>query len=92
MPSHRYGKPVIVVVKMDDVPEPPPRNGSIADELYVQIGSLKLGTALRVDFESEKHADYVKGKLRSKAKKDKQFMSSSRTADGKTRFFWLEKL
>lgn len=92
VPSRRYGKPAIAVVKMEDVPEPPPNKGSIAEELYAQIGGLKMGTALRVDFESETHAEYVKGKLRGKAKKDRQFMSSSRSADGKIRWFWLEKL
>ena len=92
VPMRRYGKPGVAVVTMDDVPEPPPRNGSVANELYIQISGLKMGTALRVDFESDKHGDYVRGKLRSKARKDKQFMSSSRSEDGKTRYFWLEKL
>lgn len=92
VPSKRFGKPVLAVVKMDEVPEPPPRNGSIAEELYAQIGGLKMGTALRAEFESDKHGDYVRGKLRGMAKKNKQFMSSSRSADGKTRWFWLEKL
>lgn len=92
VPSKRYAKPSVAVVKMDDVPEPPSRNGSIAEDLYAKICELKLGTALRAEFENEKHGDYVRGKLRRMAKKDKQFMSSSRSADGKTRYFWLEKL
>jgi len=92
VPSKRYGKPAIGVVTMQDVPEPPPRNGSIAEELYVQIAALKPGTAVKVAFESEQHGDYVRSKLRGKAKKDGRFMASSRTLDGKTRYFWLEKL
>lgn len=92
VPSKRYVKPETAVVTMEQVPQPPPRNGSIAEELYVQIGELKTGNALRALFENEKHGDYVRGKLRNLAKKDKQFMSSSRSADGLTRYFWLEKL
>ena len=29
--------------------------GSIADELYAKIAALKIGTAMRADFENEKH-------------------------------------
>lgn len=92
VPAKRYAKPVIAVVKMDDVPEPPARNYDISSELYGQISSLKMGTALRTTFVNEKHADYVKGKLRSKAKKDKQLLGSSRDVGGMVRYFWLEKL
>lgn len=92
VPSKRYAKPAIAVVKMDDVPQPPPRNGDIAAELYEQIGRLKMGTALCASFENEAHAEYVKGKLRNKARDDRQVLGASRSADGKSRYFWLEKL
>ena len=91
VPSKRCGPPKVGVVTMAEVPDPP-RNGSIADALYVRVGALKPGSALKAEFESEAHGDYVRGKLRGKAKKDRQFMSSSRSADGLTRYFWLEKL
>jgi hypothetical protein len=91
-PMVRYGAPKVGVVTMDAVPEPPPRNGSVGESLYAEISKLKPGTALKAEFENEKNAEYVRGKLRSLAKKDKQFMSSSKSADGKTRWFWLEKL
>lgn len=78
---------------MVDVPEPPTTERSgISDALWVQLSALKPGAALKVEFEADQHASYVRGKLRAKAKVNKQFLSSSRTADGKTRFFWLEKL
>ncbi len=64
----------------------------MAEELYAKIGQLKTGTALKAEFESDKHGDYARTKLRSLAKKEKKFMSSSRSEDGKTRYFWLEKL
>jgi lipoprotein-anchoring transpeptidase ErfK/SrfK len=93
VPSKRYGAPITAVVAMDAVPEPPPRNGSIAETLYAQIKELPASTrALKVEFETSEHADYVRTKLRSLAKKAKLFMSSSRSTDGKTRYFWLEKL
>lgn len=93
VPSKRYAAPKTGVVAMDQVPEPPMsgRTG-IAHALYVQITALRPGSALKAEFETEAHADYVRGKLRNKAKVDKRFMSSSRSADGKTRYFWLEKL
>jgi hypothetical protein len=77
---------------MDQVPDPPLRFGSVAESLYSQIGKLKAGMALRADFESDAHAEYVKGKIKGLAKKDKQLLGSSRSEDGKARWFWLEKL
>lgn len=88
----RHPAPTVSVVSMDVVPPPPPRAGSCAEDLYTKIGDLKAGQALKAVFGSPKHGDYVRGKLRSMAKKDKQFMSSSSTPDGLTRWFWLEKL
>lgn len=93
IPAKRYGAPKAAVVAMSVVPDPPvtERNG-YADMLYKQISGLKLGSALKVEFEASSQADYVRAKLRTKAKADKQFLSSSRSEDGKTRYFWLEKL
>jgi hypothetical protein len=71
---------------------PPPGRGFLADEIYAQVGQLKAGTAIKVEFETETHANYIRSKLRVKAKKDGKFMSSSRSEDGKTRYFWIEKL
>lgn len=89
----RHAAPKSSVVTMADVPEPPLTGRSgISDALYAQIAALKPGSALKVEVETEQHGDYIRGKLRKKAKADKQFMSSSRSADGKTRYFWLEKL
>jgi hypothetical protein len=80
------------VIAMADVPPPPVTGHSgFAEALWAQICALKVGAALQVEFEASTHADYVRGKLRARAKKLKQFLSSSRTLDGKTRFFWLEK-
>lgn len=77
---------------MDEVPNPTVgENRSKYDGLYEQIGALKRGQALRVEFGSESHAAYVRGAMRKRAKKDGQFMSSSRDATGLTRYFWLEK-
>lgn len=71
---------------MAEVPEPPTteRNG-IADSLWAQIVLLKPGTAVKAEFEADTHADYVRSKLRARAKTNKQFLSSSRSLDGKTR-------
>jgi hypothetical protein len=92
VPSNRYARPETAIVKMDEVPEPPPRNRPVAEQLYLQVRELGQGNALKASFESEKHGEYVRGKMRAMAKKEKKFLSSSRTADGKTRYFWLEKL
>jgi hypothetical protein len=92
VPSKRYGPPKVCTVTMAQVPEPPmTQSQGIAEALWQQIVSLKTGTAVKAEFEADKHADYVRTKLRSRAKKNKQFLSSSRSEDGKTRYFWLEK-
>lgn len=91
VPSKRYGMPAVSVVEMDEVPEPCHRDAGIAGPLYAQIAELKDG-ALKVDFETEGHASYVLTKLRRIAKKEDVNLLSSKSADGKTRWFWLEKL
>lgn len=93
VPSKRHSAPKVCTVTMDQVPESPlsGRTG-IADALWAQIMALKAGAALKAEFESDAHASYVRGKLRAKAKDAKKFLSSSRSPDGKTRYFWLEKL
>ena len=93
VPSKRYAVPTVDVVNMQDVPEPPlTQRTGIADALYEKVKALKPNTALKAEFETEQHADYVRSRLRTKAKEDKRFMSSSRSVDGRTRYFWLEKL
>lgn len=78
---------------MQDVPEPPAsRYPGKYDGIWAQIGELKPGKALRVDFDSDKQAHYVRGVLRKKAKDEGQFLSHSRTADDRTMYFWLEKV
>jgi hypothetical protein len=90
VPSRRYGMPVVSVVEMDEVPDPCHRGAGIAAPLYAQIVELKHG-ALKVDFETEGHASYALTRLRKIAKKEKANLLSSKSADGKTRWFWLEK-
>lgn len=92
IPSKRYGRPAVSVVKMDEVPAPPAATLCVADELYTQICGLCAGVALSATFDSEGHGDYVRGRLRAKAKKAGKFMSSSRSEDGKTRYFWIEEV
>jgi len=93
VPSKRYGMPVVSTVAIDEVPEPVRRDAGIAAPLYAQIAELRPGLrALRVDFETEGHASYVLTKLRRIAKKEGAELLSSKSGDGKTRFFWLEKL
>lgn len=92
VPSKRYAAPSIITVAMEQVPESAtPERAPISAEIYRQLVGLPAGQALRVGFESDNHASYVRGKLRNLAKKDGRFVSSSRSADGKTRWFWLEK-
>jgi hypothetical protein len=92
-PTKRHGAPTVSVIAMQDVPEPPAgRGGSIGEELYRKVKALQTGQAVKADFETEKHGEYVRTKMRSLAKKDKLFLSSSRSTDGRTRYFWLEKL
>lgn len=80
------------VVGMQEVPDPPAsRSREKYGRIWEQIGELKPGKALRVDFESSKQALYVRGILRKKAKAEGVFLSSSRTADDLTFYFWLEK-
>jgi hypothetical protein len=47
---------------------------------------------LKVDFETEGHASYTLTKLRKLAKKEDRALLSSKANEGKTRYFWLEKL
>lgn len=82
--------PAVAAVAMEDVPEPNVRNNGIAAPLYAQIAALESG-ALKVSFETKGHASYVLTKLRKIAKKEGHDLLSSRSADGKTRYFWLQK-
>jgi hypothetical protein len=78
---------------MQDVPEPPAaRQRGRYDAIWAQIEELKPGKALRVDFDTDKQAHYVRGVLRKRAKAEGQFLSHSRTSDDRTMYFWLEKL
>jgi hypothetical protein len=89
----RHAPPKVSVVTMADVPEPPlGGNAGVADELYRQLRNLKPETAIKAEFVCKKNADYVKAKLKKLAKADKLFLSASRSVDGKTRYFWFEKL
>ena len=83
--------PTVSTVSLDEIPEPT-RGGQegIAAALYVQIAELKKG-ALKVDFDSEGHAAYVLTKLRKIAKKEGAELLSSKSRDGKTRYFRIEK-
>lgn len=92
-PVRRYSEPhVMGAVGMDGVPAPALAGRvGIGDRLYAQICKLKRGMALEVRFETCKHAEYTRGRVRKKAKDDGQFLSSSRSDDGCTRYFWLEK-
>jgi hypothetical protein len=76
---------------MDEVPTSTARGRGIAADLWAQICAQKPGMAVKAEFESSDHADYIRYQLRQKAKSEKKFLSSSRFADGKTRYFWLEK-
>lgn len=92
IPTSRYSMPKVDVVAMDTVPTPPPQRGSVGNDLYAQVCALKPGRAVKAEFDNEKHAAYVRGKLRSLAKADGQFVASSKLPDGRTMWFWLEKL
>lgn len=76
------------MVGLDTVPAPAFRDAGIAAPLYAQIKELS-GSALKADFESEGHASYVLTKLRKIAKKEGEELLSSKSGDGKTRYFWL---
>ena len=90
--SARHPSPKVVEVNMDTVPTPPPHGGSIAQDLYAQVCSLRAGKAIKAEFDSNAHASYVRGKMRHLAKKDGQFVASSKLPDGRTMWFWLEKV
>lgn len=87
----RHPAPKVEVVGMENVPTPPAYR-SVATDLYAQIGMLKPGKAVKAEFDSPQHAAYVRGKLRQLAKVDGQFVASSKLPDGRTMWFWLEKL
>jgi hypothetical protein len=77
---------------MDEVPDPPVgESRGKYDGVWFQVCECKPGKAVRVEFESEKQAKYVRAAMRKKAKADGKFLSSSHTADGTTWYFWLEK-
>jgi hypothetical protein len=77
---------------MDDVPASPlGRNASKYDDMYEQVCRLKAGQALQVQCSSQSNAAYIRTAMGKRAKKDGQFLSSSRSADQMTRYFWLEK-
>lgn len=79
-------------VDINDVPEPEP--GPVRGKyrkLFAQLLALKSsGKALKVTAPSEPQAITVRTQLRKLAKESGEFLSSSHSHDGKTRFFWLE--
>ena len=86
----RAAAPKVSVVSMDAVPDPGIEPGKYA-EMFDQVLALQNGNALRVDFASKSHALYVRAVLRKMAKGRKRFLSSSKSPDGTTRYFWFEK-
>jgi hypothetical protein len=92
--GHRAPAPKISVVTMADVPEPATGYRGQWADVYGQIRALKDGAALKLEFSTESHGAYARGRLRALAKADKthgKVFSSSASHDKLTRYFWLEK-
>lgn len=84
--------PKVSVVTMAAVPQPPATRGRDKyGSIYERIRSLAAGSAVRVDFETEKQAQYVRAQLRKRAKTEKKYLSHSRTPDNRSMWFWIER-
>lgn len=79
---------------MAEVPDPPSGSRSYWTEAYDKMRALPDGKAMKLQFGSESHASYARTRLKKLAEADKshgKVFSSSRSVDGLTRYFWLEK-
>ncbi len=81
----RYAMPKTRVITIDEVPDPPVGSRSRYEHLYAQIVALEPGKALELTFSSASHADYAKSRF-------KKFLGASRSENGATRYFWIEKV
>jgi hypothetical protein len=77
---------------MDAVPDPSTNEAGKYGEMFEQIGQLKPGSALRVEFATNSMALYARSRLRKLAKEQRMMLSSSKENHGATRYFWLEKV
>ncbi len=79
-------------VDMAAVPDPPRQTGRSSPlfAVFEQVYDLPRGKALPITFRDVKRGLYVRGQLRKWAKKRGDMLSSSRTADHLTFFFWIE--
>ncbi len=87
MPPYKLGKPVV----LDDIPPTAVRapRGQF-EPVYESIADLKRGSALPLTFETEKDGYAARACLRKIAKRNGEFLSSSRSADKLTIYFWIE--
>ena len=83
--------PTLVVVKMEDVPNPPRQNRDKYEALWTRICKLPEGSALSATYAQQGHAKYVRTSLKKKAKNTGKFLSTSHTPDGLIWYYWLEK-
>ncbi len=82
----------ISVVDMDAVPDPPVsgRSRGYVEGIFARIKALPAGKAIKIPVPKKIRGTYIRAKLRRLAKEERRFLSSSRSADKLTWYFWLE--
>jgi hypothetical protein len=84
--------PTLTEVTMADVPQPPMDSyRGKYEAVWERILALRGDRAVCAVFAHERQAKAVKASFKKKAKAIGKFLSTSRSHDGLTWYFWLEK-
>jgi hypothetical protein len=87
-PKTQFHAPEYTVVAMSEIPEQQKSRRSMAGDLYGKVKDLGEESALKVEFYNKLQADNVTRSMKELGKKDHLLISSSKTPDGTTRWYW----